>query len=137
MHSFIVRISAFGDIALAAVRVLLGIILAFHGWQKVMGGYAVGFFGQVGIPLPQVLGPFVSILELVGGLALIAGLFTRYLGVLIAIQFVVATYVQWVVLGKGYPGAEFELLILAVSLLLATNGGGTLSLDRTVRRWEP
>ena len=137
LRSFVARISAFGDIAHVALRVLLGIVLAYHGWLKVSGGYAVGFFGQVGIPIPQVLGPFVSFLELLGGLALIAGLFTRYLGVLFTIEFIVATYVKWIVLGKGYGGSELELLILLTALFLATNGGGSISVDKSVNRWEP
>ena len=137
MRNLIVGLAALGDVGIAAVRVGTGIILAYHGWLKVTGGYAVGFFGNVGIPLPQVMGPLVSILELVGGLALIAGLFSRYLGGIFFIEFLVVLWVRIAVLGKGYAGSEFELLILVVAAMLATNGGGTLSLDRLFRRWEP
>lgn len=137
MRNLFVRLAALGDVGIAAVRVGTGIILAYHGWLKVTGGYAVGFFGKVGIPLPQVMGPFVSIVELVGGLALIAGLFSRYLGGIFFIEFLVVLWVRLAVTGKGYAGSEFELLILVVAAMLATNGGGTLSLDRLFRRWEP
>ncbi len=137
MRTLIARLAALGDVGIAAVRVGAGIILAYHGWLKVTGGYAVGFLGNVGIPLPQVVGPFVSIVELVGGLALIAGLFSRYLGAIFFIEFLVVLWVRIAVLGKGYAGSEFELLILVVAAMLATNGGGTLSLDRMFRRWEP
>lgn len=137
MKALVIRLSAYGDVALTAVRVVLGLILAYHGWGKVTGDYAVGFFGNVGIPLPQVLGPLVSILELLGGVALVAGLFTRYLGVIFTLQFLVVAYVRWIVLERGWGGNELELLILFVAVLLATNGGGTLSVDRIVRRWEP
>ena len=41
------------------------------------------------------------------------------------------------VMGKGYVGSELELLLLVAAAMLATNGGGTLSLDRLFRRWEP
>ncbi len=137
MRNLIARLAALGDVGIAAVRVGAGIILAYRGWLKVTGGYAVGFLGNVGIPLPQVVGPFVSIVELVGGLALIVGLFSRYLGAIFFIEFLVVLWVRIAVLGKGYAGSEFELLILVVAAMLATNGGGTLSLDRMFRRWEP
>ena len=137
LRSFVARISVFGDLAHVALRVLLGIVLAYHGWLKVSSGYAVGFFRQVGIPVPELLGPVISFLELLGGLALIVGLFTRYLGVLFTIEFLVATYVKWIAMGRGYGGSELELMILLVALFMATNGGGSISVDKSVNRWEP
>ncbi|HKI99108.1 MAG TPA: DoxX family protein [bacterium] len=137
LKAFVARLSAFGDLALSALRVMLGIIMLIHGYVKVTHGFAIGFFHQIGIPAAQIMGPFISLLELVGGACLIVGLFTRYLGVLYTIEFIVATWVIWVVTGHGYSGAERELLILFTSILLATNGGGQFSLDKSIRRWEP
>ncbi len=120
MRNLIARLAALGDVGIAAVRVGAGIILAYHGWLKVTGGYAVGFLGNLGIPLPQVVGPFVSIVELVGGLALIVGLFSRYLGAIFFIEFLVVLWVRIAVLGKGYAGSEFELLLLVVAASVAS-----------------
>ncbi len=112
--------------------------MVVHGYAKITkAGWAVGFFGKVGIPIPSVSGPFVTLLETVGGLALIVGLFTRYLGILYAIQFLVAAWVQWFFFSKGYPGAELELMLLFGGVLLATNGAGAYSLNRKIGRWEP
>ena len=137
MRNLIARLAALGDVGIAAVRVGAGIILAYHGWLKVTGGYAVGFLGNLGIPLPQVVGPFVSIVELVGGLALIVGLFSRYLGAIFFIEFLVVLWVRLAVTGNGFGELQLQILILVVAAMLATNGGGTLSLDRLFRRWEP
>lgn len=138
MARIVMVLSGQASVGLLLVRVMMGIILVFHGYVKVFViglPAAQGFFAKVGIFLPQITAPFVSFLELIGGVLLIVGLFTRYLGVLFAIEFVVAAYTQWVTAGKGYPGAELELLLLICGLLLATHGAGPYSVDRN-RPWD-
>jgi putative oxidoreductase len=87
------------------------------------------------IAVPQVLGPFVALLELVGGIGILIGFMTRYLGVLITIEFIVATYTQWVTFGKGFAGARLDIMMLAGALVLATHGAGRYSIDRN-RTWD-
>jgi hypothetical protein len=56
-----------------------------HGYQKLfMLGVAgvSSFFTQIGVPLPGLAAPAVSVLELVGGLLLLVGLGTRWVSVL-------------------------------------------------------
>jgi len=123
-------------LGLAVMRVALGLILAYSGYMKVFKfGFAIQGFRNMGIPLPEVSGPFVSFLELGGGALLVVGLFTRYLGVLFTIQFIVATWT--IVSMKGLMGARLEVMILVAALVLATNGAGALGLDRAGQRWEP
>jgi putative oxidoreductase len=137
LKAFIARLAGFADLSLVAVRVMMGIILVWHGYGKVTHGFAIGFFrDKLGFPVAEVIAPFITFLELLGGIALIVGLFTRYLGVLYVIEFIVAAYVQAFALGKGYPGAELELLLLFVAALLATHGGGTISVDHSVRHTD-
>ena len=63
----------------------------------------------------------------------ILGLLTRYLGILYAIEMIVATYVQWSVFSKGFSGAQLELLLLFIGILVATHGAGKYSLDRMLK----
>lgn len=124
-------LSAWGFLAL---RLAVGAVFAMHGWQKltVMGvGGVAGFFGSLGIPFPEVAALVVTLVELVGGLALILGLGTRLAGALLAVDMLVALIL--VHLPNGFAvengGYEFVLVLLAASLFFALSGPGRISLD--------
>ena len=119
------------------LRLGVGITFFFSGLGKVMGGTAgvAGFFGSLGIPLPGLMGPFVSYVELIGGLLLILGLFTRPVSLLLICVMLVAMLTVNIpgVMEEGLPGGftnirtEFLLLLGSASLVIL--GGGLLSLD--------
>ena len=56
------------DAALLILRLVLGIIMIYHGWPKVtdLGGVIEGFTGM-GIPLPAVAAVFATVAEFSGG----------------------------------------------------------------------
>ncbi len=138
MISFMRMLNSQSAVALAILRVVMGIIFVLAGYGKVFGGgFAMGIVGKVGIPLPQIFGPIVSFLELGGGILLIVGLFTRYLGMLFTIEFIVAAFAQAVILEKGIMGARLEYMLIVGAILLVTHGAGALAIDRPGRRWEP
>src|SRR4051794_13081247 len=85
-------ISAAG-LGLLVLRVGLGIVFAMHGWQKLfqMGIPGVaGFFGMIGVPAPEVAALLVSLIELLGGVALLLGLFIRWVAIPLAVDMLVA-----------------------------------------------
>jgi putative oxidoreductase len=130
-------LAAQSSLGYALLRLMAGIVLFYHGYQKVfvMGlGTVAGFFEKIGIFLPQITGPFIGLLELIGGALLFLGLFTRYVAALFAIEFIVASYAAWVLMDRGYGKSELELLILFAGILFATNGAGKYSLDAVFRR---
>lgn len=119
------------DYAPLVLRIVVGLSFFMHGWQKMQGDNAVGFFGQIGIPAAGFFGPLVTYLELLGGAALILGLWTHWASKLLAIDMIVA--ILAVHMGKGYfvsgGGPELVLLLLGGCISLMITGAGRFSLD--------
>src|SRR5207248_995950 len=104
---------------MAAVRVVMGLILVTAGWGKVASGLptVASNFAKMGMPVPGVTGPFIALLELVGGALLLVGLGGRWVGLLFAIEFVVAAFVVKLP-NAGWAGARLDLMLLAGGVLL-------------------
>ena len=120
------------DAALAIIRVIVGIVFVAHGWQKLNGlDGTTGFFTSLGIPAAGVMAVIVTFVELVGGLALIAGLATRLFAPLLAITMLVALLTFHLQNGfyASNGGYEFVLVLLAASVGFALAGAGRLSVD--------
>jgi len=110
------------------LRVVVGIVFAVHGWQKWsnMDG-TISFFETLGIPAATFAAYLVAFIELVGGIALIAGLWTRVAAKFLGIIMLVATLLS---LKNGFAGFELPLVLLAACFTLFCLGGGRYSMDR-------
>jgi uncharacterized membrane protein YphA (DoxX/SURF4 family) len=92
--------------AVVLVRLAVGVVFASEGIQKFLYPDALGAgrFTKIGIPAPEVMGPFVGAVETIGGLLVLAGLFTRLAAIPLIIDMLVAiasTKVP-ILLGHGY-----------------------------------
>lgn len=125
------------NIAGLLARVVIGVVLMMHGWQKFfeygIGGTSASFV-QMGVPLPGISAVYAATVELVGGAALIVGIGLPIVGVLIAVDMAGA----FVFAKLGAPliapsGGQLELTLL-VGGLLAGFAGGAYSLDRILFR---
>jgi putative oxidoreductase len=124
------------DLGLTILRVVTGIIFAAHGAQKLfvygIDGVTSGF-AQMGIPMAALAAPAVALVELLGGIALVAGLLTRLAGVGLAITMLGALFFAHLQAGFFLPnGYEFVLALMASAATLAIAGGGRLSLDAQI-----
>lgn len=121
------------DAGLAALRVIVGGIFMAHGAQKVfVYGFAgvTGAFEGMGIPLASVAGPTVALVELLGGLALVLGLFTPLVAGGLAAVMLGALVMVHLPAGFFAPdGIEFVLALFASAVALALTGPGSWSLD--------
>ena len=117
---------------IAAVRIMAGIVLFVAGYQKLMGpGVAgiTGFFANVGIPAASVMAPLLIAFEIVGGLLLIVGAFSRFIGAAMIVQFLVAGFLVSLPSQMGWGQARLDFLLMACGLMFLLSGSGLLSVD--------
>ena len=126
------------QIALTLLRVVVGVVFFMHGYQKffIMGIPGVtGFFTHVGAPLPGISAYVMATLELVGGIALVLGLFTRIVAIPLMLDVLGAIILVHAKNGFFVPmGVEFVTTLLTATLVLALAGGGAASIDRMLGR---
>ena len=118
------------------VRIGVGWNLAVHGWGKVLRGPAgqAALLAKDGYDFGVPLALLLIFLELIGGICIMLGLFTRFFAAAIAVEMgVLAFHTYW---GHGFSwtqrGYEYVLLWGFVSLAIALRGGGPYSLDRKI-----
>jgi putative oxidoreductase len=118
-------------------RVLMAAIFIMAGISKVTGfSGTAAYIGSVGLPMPEALAAGTIVLEVVGGLALVVGYRLRLFAVLLAGFTLLAglffhnfwamppevQHIQQIMFMKN-------LSIAGGLLIIASLGGGTLSLD--------
>ncbi len=112
-------------------RVLIGVVFFLHGAQK------MGWMGGQGVPLAGLMGA-AALIEIIGGAALVLGLFVRPVAVITAIEMLVAYFMihapgGWnPIANKG----EAAVLFFAAFLVLLTQGAKKWSLEHKLWKKE-
>ena len=118
-------------------RVLLALLFLPAGIGKI-GGFAgtVGYIGSVGLPLPQLAAVLAIVVEVGGGLALLAGFGTRLAALALALFTLVATFVFhnfWAMPPEQVMMQQLMFLkniaVVGGLLVLAAHGAGAYSVD--------
>lgn len=129
----------------ALMRIAFGLILLTHGLPKLLGeshgamanpfASSVNFItNTLHFPAPVAFGYVVMLLETVGAVMLAAGLFTRLIAPMVAVQMAMIClihYPKWAWIDRGM---EYPFLMGLVALHIAFRGGGRFSLDRLLGR---
>jgi putative oxidoreductase len=118
-----------------AGRLLIAALFVLSGWGKIAGYAATqGYMQSAGVP--GGLLPLVILVELGGGIAIVAGVYTRVVALLLA-GFSVLTAL---VFHAGSPDQMQQIMFLknlglaGGFLFLAANGAGKFSVDRLLQR---
>ncbi len=130
----------YNDVFYAVFRVLLGLLFFTHGAQKIFGwfgaqgtqsmfgtGIAVSWLG--GLNMLWIAG----IIELLGGLLIVLGLFTGISAIISGLNMVAAYAVGHFSAATPLPyqnRGELTLVFLVAFVLILLMGGGKYSLDR-------
>ena len=144
--------------AVLLIRLAVGIVFLSEGVQKFLHPDALGAgrFARIGIPAPEVMGPFVGVVEAACGALVLVGLLTRLAAAPLVVDMLVAilsTKIP-VLLGHGFWGfaapsasrhglggmlheARTDLSMLLGALFLALVGAGAWSVDARLAARSP
>ena len=123
--------------AVLLIRLLAGVVFFAEGVKKFLfvAQWGAGRFATIGIPHPEVMAPFVGVVEIVCGLLLLIGLFGRpaALLLLINISVAIATTKIPMLMAKGFwemedkARTDYSMFLSLLFLLIV--GSGAWSLD--------
>jgi putative oxidoreductase len=125
------------DIALLLGRLLMAAIFIWSGYNKLVHyDYVQGFMVSLGLPSWSM--PFIILWELGGGLALLLGLFTRPLALVLAAFCVISALVAHL-----HPEDQGQMINFMKNMAMTggflfvwVSGAGAFSLDRTLKlKW--
>ena len=131
--------------AVILIRLAVGAVFLSEGIQKFLypAARGEGRFAKIGLPSPEVLGPFVGATEVVCGALVLLGLLTRLAAVpLIVIMLTaIATTKVPILTGQGFweaaHASRTDFAMLTGSLFLLWVGAGPWSADACLSRREP
>ena len=128
------------DLALLLLRVVFGVFLAYHGYNKVFGGGGLAgtakWFGAIGMKWPLWQARLAATTEMGAGLLFVAGLITPLAGAgvigLMVVAIVVAHWKVGFFIFKPNQGWEYCASIAVVAFAVSMVGGGRWSLDNAL-----
>jgi putative oxidoreductase len=132
----VITSNRWSDGAHGLLRIVAGFVFWMHGAQKLLGWF--GGFGPDGgtAPLDSLFG-VAGILELVGGILIVIGLFTRPVAFILAGEMAYAFFTAHVPRGSFWPvvnGGEPAVLYCFIFLFFVAAGSGAFSIDDVLRK---
>ncbi len=146
---------SYQNIILLLARIVLGVTFIKHGWPKIKKPFGMkDMLDNMNFPAPAIFSVLVAMVEFVGGIFVIAGLYTQTACLLMAVIMAVAAFVKkfkmnkkWIdpvrslarakgaspkdlgeATSNGVDGYELDLALLFLALILALFGAGDWAL---------
>ena len=127
-----IRDGILNDVVFMGVRASVGVIFILHGMGKFNPGFA-NALPNMGLP-PELQIP-IALAEVVPGILLIIGVLSRFSGALLAIVMMGAIFhVKGAQSMTGDRGVEFDVILLAASLLIMVAGPGRIAAVQAIKR---
>ena len=118
------------DLAPLLLRIGVGLIFIVAGWGKLNGiGGTADFFGNIGIPAPEIMAWVVAIVEFVGGIMVLVGYRIQLPSLLLAITMLVAIITTKLGGDEVFRAMRLDLMLLLASLALTFMNSGSYSAD--------
>ncbi len=125
------------DLALLSLRLFLGAFLIYGVWDNIVSAERmaefVGFLTQLNCPVPEIAAPLSVWAQFAVGVLLIPGLLTRWAGIVLAINFIVAVALI-APTGASFRDLYPPAILIFIGALFATLGAGRLSADAVLGR---
>ena len=121
-----------GNLVLLVSRVLMSLLFLMGGWGKLMGAAATqAMFAKQGLPVVQMAWALAVVVELGGGLAILFGLFTRPVGLILAVWCVATALIAHINLADRAQEIQFfkNMAMTGGFLYVAAFGAGAWSID--------
>lgn len=126
------------------IRLMVGVVFVSEGIQKFLfpDTLGAGRFAEIGLPAPEFLGSFVGTFEIICGISILLGIFTRLAAMPLLIIMLVAlttTKVE-VFANKGFwemmHGSRTDWSMLLGCIFLLIKGSGKWSIDEKLLNHE-
>ena len=129
------------DAAKLILRLVLGLLILFHGVSKLTGGNGFVFDALAKAGVPAALGYLVYIGEVLAPILLIVGAWTRVAALIVAVNMIVALLLVhtgqiYTLARTGGWALELQAMYLFTALAIALLGAGRLSLGGLRGRWN-
>ena len=129
------RLSRFGDLGLLLLRCVTGAFLIYQSHDNIFSAERmqefVDFLAQFNFVYPKLMAPWAVWWQFIAGIGFILGLFTRWLGLVTAVQFTAACWmVHW---PQDFPGWWPALILVFLGLYFGARGSGRYGLDAILK----
>ena len=133
---FLAGLHRFADLGMLSLRMLTGTFLIYGVLDNVVSVERMGEFAEFlaanKFAAPELMAPLSVYTQLFCGIGLVLGLLTRWAGIVLAINFIVAVFmVHW---SQDFREWWPAIVLVGIGLQFALTGAGGLSIDALIAR---